>query len=199
MHTGLLNAGSAKMSKSAHNVLTIREALGRASFRTLRYAFTSQHYRSSMVLNDDTLRSARSARRRVENFASSVEDTEDDTALRRVADARDAFFEHMDDDFDTPGALAALFGYIREQNRAGHGAGPSARRFLTEVDSLFDSFRLGAVAPSDAAVEKALEERESLRRQRRYEEADRIRASLTAQGVVLEDTPTGTKWRHGPR
>src|SRR5207244_2153017 len=69
MHTGLLRVGRDKMSKSLGNFVTIRQALEQTDFRTLRYAFLTQHYRTSMELNDETLTNARNGRKRVENFA----------------------------------------------------------------------------------------------------------------------------------
>ncbi len=196
LHTGLLNVADAKMSKSKGNSLTIRAALATTGFRTLRYAFLSQHYRSSMELTETVLDNARNARRRVENFARSVTEMDSEAGSRRVRDTRDAFFERLDDDFDTPGALAVLFDYIRQQNRAGGATGPAVRDFLIEVESLFHSFRLPTAGPSDPAIERAIEARENHRRQGRYVEADRIRTALSARGVELEDTTDGTLWRY---
>ncbi|WP_419703521.1 cysteine--tRNA ligase [Promicromonospora sp. NFX87] len=78
VHTGLLRVDGAKMSKSSGNFLTVRDALAMADYRTLRYAFLSQHYRSSMELSATALEQARSARRRVENFARKVDHSVDE-------------------------------------------------------------------------------------------------------------------------
>jgi cysteinyl-tRNA synthetase len=196
MHGGLLRVGGAKMAKSSGNFLTIRQALQLADYRTLRFAFLSQHYRSSMELSDVTIENARNARRRVENFARLVDlsSTESATARGLVERTRGRFFERLDDDFDAPGALAALFDFIREQNRSGEAPGQQARRLLQDVDSLFDSFELEAPVVSDAAVEAELEKRRSLRKDGRYQEADAIRLSLQERGITIEDTPSGTRW-----
>jgi cysteinyl-tRNA synthetase len=192
MHAGLLTVGPVKMAKSGGNALTIRDALAMADYRTLRYAFISQHYRSSIELTAATLDEARAARRRVESFARSL-GTADGGADARLAETRREFFARLDDDLDTPGALAVLFRFIREQNKAGHG-GPAVRRFLAEVDGLFDSFRLQADTAPTAGVEEAVRTREGLRRDGRYAEADRIRDALSRRGIAVEDTSEGTTW-----
>lgn len=194
MHTGLLRVDGAKMSKSLHNFMTIREALDRADYRTLRYAFLSQHYRSQMELSDVTLESARSARDRIETFARSVDrEREDRVDAERILSVRTAFFEHLDNDVDTPGALAALFSYIKELNRANRYGGKATWNFLVEVDSLLDAFRL---TPDEASadIDDQIALRGSLRKQGKYVEADGVRNQLRNQGIILRDTSNGTEW-----
>ncbi|BAU82815.1 cysteine--tRNA ligase [Streptomyces laurentii] len=196
MHTGLLRVDGDKMSKSTGNFLTIRDALTRASARTLRYAFLSQHYRSSMELNDSTLEQARGARRRIENFARTIDPAHTDSPANtaRAAEAWKAMRECLDDDFDAPGALAVLFQYIREQNRAEEPTGPTALRLIEDVNSLFGCFDIPGSAQSDAVIDHLVRERDRLRAAREFAEADAIRDQLTQQGVVLEDSPEGTRW-----
>ncbi|MFJ6074450.1 cysteine--tRNA ligase [Streptomyces sp. NPDC093065] len=196
MHTGLLRVDGEKMSKSTGNFLTIRDALARTDFRTLRHAFLSQHYRSSMELNDSTLEQARGARRRIENFARTIDPAHTDSPANsaRATDAWKEMRERLDDDFDTPGALAALFQYIREQNRKEEPAGPAALRLIEDVNNLFGTFDIPGAAQSDAAVDELVKERDRLRAARKFAEADAIRDQLTQQGVVLEDSPEGTRW-----
>ncbi len=105
---------------------------------------------------------------------------------------REAILERLDDDFDTPGALAALFDFIREQNRRGN---PGWRVFalLHELNSCFDFMNL-AQPDLDALVKEQVERRENLRRERRFQEADQIRDRLRADGIQLEDTLEGVRW-----
>ncbi|GAA0208109.1 cysteine--tRNA ligase [Saccharothrix mutabilis subsp. mutabilis] len=195
MHAGLLRVDGAKMAKSAGNFLTIRQALELADFRTLRYAFLSRHYRSSMEFNDVTLAHARAARRRVENFARLADPrhTESPAALELVARTRERFFEHLDDDLDTPAAVTVLFEWVRERNRTGEPPGPAALDFLREVDGLFDAFDL-EVSHDDAYVEAELARRRELRAAREFAEADKIRDALRERGITIEDTADGTRW-----
>ncbi|MEV2203293.1 cysteine--tRNA ligase [Streptomyces fradiae] len=196
MHTGLLRVDGEKMSKSTGNFLTIRDALARTDFRTLRHAFLSQHYRSSMELNDSTLEQARGARRRIENFARTIDPAHTDSQANaaRATDAWKEMRERLDDDFDTPGALAVLFQYIREQNRMEEPAGPAALRLIEGVNNLFGTFDIPESAQSDAALDELVKERDRLRAAKKFAEADAIRDQLTQQGVVLEDSPEGTRW-----
>ncbi len=197
MHGGLLRVDGAKMAKSAGNFMTIRDALDVADFRTLRYAFLSQHYRSSMELNEVTIENARSARRRVENFARSIDpsrpETEASTALSRRA--RKAFFDRLDDDFDTPGALAVIFDFIREKNRSIERPGQSAESLLRDVEFLFDTFNFDVKKIDSTAIETELDMRRELRMARKFQEADAIRDSLEDRGIAIEDTAEGTRWR----
>lgn len=196
MHTGLLRVDGNKMSKSSGNFLTIRDALSMANFRTLRYAFLSQHYRSSMELSTTTIEQAEGSRRRVENFARSIDlgHADSDENTRRAQRARDKFAARLSDDIDTPGALAALFEFIRDQNRSAEPPGPAAMAILREFEALFDSFDIGQPASSESEIEGLLERRRRLRAERDFAEADAIRDRLAGRGIVIEDTASGTRW-----
>jgi cysteinyl-tRNA synthetase len=143
MHTGLLRVNGAKISRSSGTFLTIRDALTIVDVRTLRYAFLSQHYRSAIELGVDMIDEARRGRRRVETFARTISTTETPTTRALVDQTRAAFFACLDDDFDTPGALAVLFDYIREHDRSNLSAGPAAAALLEEINDLFDTFWIG--------------------------------------------------------
>ncbi|MCP3759671.1 cysteine--tRNA ligase [Streptomyces sp. TBY4] len=196
MHTGLLRVDGDKMSKSTGNFLTIRDALARTDSRTLRYAFLSQHYRSSMELNDSTLEQARAARRRIENFARTIDPAHTDSPANtsRAGDTWKEMREHLDDDFDTPGALAVLFQFIREQNRTQEPSGPASLRLIQDVNNLFGTFDIADADQGDTAVDDLVKERDRLRAARNFAEADAIRDQLIKQGITLEDSPEGTRW-----
>jgi cysteinyl-tRNA synthetase len=142
------------------------------------------------------LEQARGARRRVENFARLVDQSVDESPA--AVDAADAVWaaivERLDDDLDTPAALAALFDYIREQNRSDLPPGPSAERLLQRVNELFDAFDFQVDTVDDAEIETALARRAELRSTRDFAGADQIRDELTSKGIVIEDTADGTRW-----
>ena len=201
MHGGFLRVDGNRMGKSLGNATTISGFLQVVDVRTLRYAFLSQHYRTSIELSEVTLDNARSARRRVENFARSIDSSapESPSAVTLADAARARFFERLDDDFDAPGALAALFDYIRDQNRSGEKPGLAAYDLVQEVEELFDAFDLEEHKGDDAAIEGELEQRRALRAARQFAEADAVRDSLQARGIVIEDTPDGTRWWYEER
>jgi cysteinyl-tRNA synthetase len=200
LHSGLLRVDGAKMSKSLGNFLTIGEMRARWDRRTVRYAFLSHHYRSSMELNTELLQAAQASRKRIESLyrRASADAPSSESVAAEVAAGREAFFAALDDDFDTPGALAVLFGLVRSLNRdTGPGLGPEVRDFLAEADELFDAFDLRSAGEGDDAhVDELVDKRNELRRARRFAEADEIRSSLAGQGIIIEDTPEGTRWWH---
>lgn len=186
------------MSKSLGNFVTIRDALATASARAIRFAFFSSHYRSPMELTDDTFSRAARALDRLDRFVEG--DGRDAGAgdPGRASAARTAIDAALDDDFDTPRALAVLFDLVREQNR--YGTRKQHARAL--VRDFLATFALDADAGSavvDIDVDWLIEEREEHRRNRRFADADRIRDQLAAHGVILEDSPTGVRWRRSTR
>ncbi len=194
MHAGFLRVDGAKMGKSVGNFLTIRDALARLDSRVLRFAFLSQHYRSEMELNDATVENSAGALARIDNFVRSIDHSrqrDPDPGLLR--ETRQQFYEQLDDDFDTPAALATLFEHIRRQNRMDSPPGRQTYEFLTEVDAIFQVL-LAVEEPVDPAIASKVAERQRLRSEKRYAEADAIRNELLAQGIVLEDAPTGVRW-----
>ena len=199
MHTGLLRVDGAKMSKSAGNFTTIRELRASWDRRTVRYAFLSHHYRSSMELSTELFESSQATRRRVESLyrRAAPGAPSSGPVAGEVSAAREAFFAHLDDDLDTPGALAVLFSMVRALNRHETGVGCDVRAFLEEVNGLFGAFDLQSAGETgDQHISERIERRRELRAARRFREADEIRDELASKGIVIEDTATGTRWWH---
>lgn len=196
MHTGLVRVQGAKMSKSADNFITIREILKDIDVRTLRYIFLSQHYRSSVEINSDLIIAAKGARRRIENFYRLIDTsvTEDDTVKKIVSDVRSQFFTRLDNDFDTPGAFSELFEFIREQNKE-KKVGQSAASLILEIEDLFGAFSLEDDHEVSNEILELIKKRNELKTEKKYEEADSIRAQLLELGILLEDKASGTLWR----
>ena len=188
LHTAFLNINDEKMSKSKGNFLTVADILRDYDYRVLRYLFISNHYRTQINFNNESLEQAKGALQRINEFMSSLKVNEDiEGEDRLVSELKTAMTEAFDDDFDTPKALAWLFEYIRERNKDGQ-AGRLTRGYLTSINQFFDFIRFdNKPVPVDQEVTKLLAEREKYRAVRDFVKADEIRAKLTALGVEVSD------------
>ena len=194
LHNGLVQLGGDKMSKSLGNLITIKEALKKYSADALRIFILSSHYRSPLTYSEEGLEAARSAEERLLRVVSR-----DDPGGGEAFDAesyRKQFIEAMDDDFNTARALGVLFELASAINQAGDaGVGiAKAQETLLSLGREVMGLRLEAVESVELqeSVVKLIEEREQLRKAKKWQEADKIRAKLDEMGIVLEDTPKGT-------
>ena len=201
IHNGLLRLGEDKMSKSLGNLVPVDEALGRCSPDALRLYFLSSHYRSPFQFSDEGCAAMERSIQRLgqalgRDCSGAGQDLDPEPYQQR-------FLEAMDDDLNTPRALAALFDLAREINRAGDdgrgiGQAQDCLRRLGEVLGLTLQGQESAerdLMPAEPFVRLLLDIRSQLRQAKQYELADRIRQGLDAQGVSLEDTPDGTHWQ----
>jgi cysteinyl-tRNA synthetase len=211
VHNGLVNVGGQKMSKSLGNSVFAADLLASARPIAVRYALGSAHYRSTIDFHDGALADAEAAIDRIESFL--------DRAERRVSGTRfegsilpavpQAFADALDDDLGVPQALAVLHDTIRAGNQAidaddVHAAAVAEAevRAMTEVlgvDPRSPEWRSTSGDGSteralDALVMRLVEERRVARGNKDFATADRIRNDLSAVGIVIEDTPSGTHW-----
>jgi cysteinyl-tRNA synthetase len=146
------------------------------------------------------LEQAAAALKRLENFVLRLP-ADDGGAVpesAEVRDAREAMLAALDDDFDTPAALGALFAFIREQNRRDQPAA-GARRLMEDFDRIFGVLPAagagpGATGESDDWIQGEVDRRQQMRAERDFAEADAIRDRLKEMGVVVEDTADGVRW-----
>ena len=202
VHNGSLQLGENKMSKSLGNIITLREALQKFSPDALRLFFLGSHYRSPLVYSDESIEAQERAAERLRNALTPGRD-EDDGDLD-AGPYRDRFVGSMEDDLNTPRALAALFDLAREINRA-REAGRSVSKVQGVLRDLAGILGLSLREPDLSSkqkiapfVELLLDVRSDLRSAERYDLADVIRRRLGDLGVALEDTPQGTIWKQGP-
>ncbi len=201
VHNGLLRLGGDKMSKSLGNLVSVEEALERFSPDAIRLYFLSSHYRSPLSYTDD---GCSSMERSLDRLRHALQ--RNGIVGGEPLDAgpyRRQFFEAMDDDLNTPRALAALFDLGREINRSSDAGSPvdAAQKTLRDLGAILGLTFEKPEAENEAAtgagpfIDLLLETRTSLRRARQFEQADQIRDGLERLGVSVEDTPNGSVWQ----
>lgn len=200
LHNGLLSIDEDKMSKSIGNVISVGEALNMFSPAALRLFFLSSHYRNPLVYSEQNIAAQERALDRIRNAASAEERSADGEPLD-AAPYKSAFIAAMDDDLNTPRALAAIFDLSRQINRARED-GKSVSAAQRTLRDLAGILGIDVDAPPDDAsgdiapfVDLLVQTRADLRAARQYALADKIRDNLAALGVTLEDGGGGTEWR----
>ncbi|WP_269305196.1 cysteine--tRNA ligase [Aeromicrobium sp. HA] len=204
MHNAMLNLGNSKMSKSVGNTLTVGEVVKRVPAIAVRYYLVAAHYRSIIEFSEQSLAEAATAFERIEGFcvraAELVGEGEPGTVPQAFADA-------MDDDLSVPAALAVLQAEIGEGNRQlADGDTAALAATLASVRAMLDVLGLdpltwgtqdGSGVATDALgqlVDALVAARAEAKAAKDWGRADELRDQLTAAGIELEDTPSGTRW-----
>lgn len=196
MHNGFVRVDDEKMSKSLGNFFTIRTVLEKYDAEVVRFFILRAHYRSPLNYSDQHLDDAKSALTRLytalrgADVADAAVDWQHPQAIR--------FKEAMDDDFNTPEALAVLFDLANEANRTKDAGLLRLLKGLAGILGLLqrnpDAFLQG-VMTAELDVEGLIQARLTAKKNKNFAEADAIRKQLADAGIVLEDTPQGTTWR----
>jgi len=205
MHNGFVRINEEKMSKSLGNFFTVREILARYRPEEVRYFILTSHYRSPLNYGDEQLDNARAALTRFYTALRGLPRA--DAPADEPFEAR--FHTAMEDDFNTPEALAVLFDLVREINRTRAEDRSRAaalavllRRLGGVLGLLQDdpeAFLCGAegqgAAIVDSEIEQLIAQRAQAKQDKQWAAADAIREQLKQVGIVLEDSPSGTSWR----
>ena len=205
MHSGLLNLGGTKMSKSLGNVLGIAELTKTTPAVELRYYLGSAHYRSIMEYSPEALAEAGAAYRRIANFLERA----GEQVAAEVTDVPEAFAAALDDDLAVPRALAVLHDTVRLGNAALESGDEKAlATAYGQVDAMTTVLGVNPTQWSaagsdltpvvDALVAVALEQRRAARERKDYAAADAVREQLAEAGVLVEDTAAGPRWTIKP-
>jgi cysteinyl-tRNA synthetase len=209
MHNGFVRVDDEKMSKSLGNFFTIREVLKKYDAEVVRFFILRAHYRSPLNYSDQHLDDAKSALKRLYTALRYYDVTDSEIDWTHPQAAR--FKVAMDDDFNTPEAMAVLFDLANEVNktksldvasllkRLGKVIGLLQREpnaFLQGFNSAADSHTSSnSIEDYEIQVEELLAKRIQAKKSKNFAEADRIRKHLADEGIILEDTPQGTTWR----
>lgn len=199
VHNGFLNVNSEKMSKSLGNVLLVRDLLAQAPGEVVRLALLTGHYRHPLDWNDDTLPRTRKQLDRLYGALRDVADVEAEDV-----EPPEAFVAALEDDLNTPAALAELFELARALNKAGDDAERArlkgqllaASKLLGFLGQSPESWFAGDTSELGAEqIESLIAARDAARKAKDFAEADRLRDEITALGVTIEDSAQGTRWR----
>jgi cysteinyl-tRNA synthetase len=206
VHNGMLQLRGEKMSKSEGNLVTIRELLDMGGGEVFRFMVLGSHYRSPMAFGEDTFDAAKRGLERLILTVRGLDrrqvplERPEHPLADEVDETRRRFEEAMDDDFNTPVALAALFDLARAINREPE-ASPEVRYAQAALQDLAAVLGLTLREPeaqgTDAApfIDLLVDLRQQLRSEKQFEVADQIRNRLGELGITIEDAAEGSSWR----
>lgn len=202
LHTGFLTINGQKMSKSLGNFITVRQLLEKHSPLTLRLLVLNTHYRSPIDYAENQMIQARQAGERLKEFwrkLSFLADSQQKTVSSFSSSLRQAkkdFYQALDDDFNTPRALAAMFDFLKEQNsrldkgEVGFAAAQEALEFLGELNKILGVADFSSdTLPEN--IKKLVADRETARQNKDFQRADQLRQTIIELGYQVEDTTRG--------
>lgn len=212
LHNGFVTVGEAgdKMSKSEGNFVTVHEMIQTVDPQVLRFFLATTHYRRPIRYSESTLKEAETnlhrlrqadenARFRLKDAREQrAEDTED---LEKLAALREQFIVEMDDDVNAANGMTVIYELVKWLNRYSEQPEVSvvvlekARALFAELLAIFGVVFTEETPLLDAEIEQRIEERNAARKAKDFAKSDAIRDELKAQGIILEDTPQGVRWR----
>jgi cysteinyl-tRNA synthetase len=211
MHSAFVNVNNQKMSKSLNNFFTAREVLEKYDADVIRFFMLSAHYRAQINFSDELLESAKSSVERLYNSLYNLESLLDEVKLENIQEAendyykdllkyRDKYIEKMDDDFNTADAISATFDLIRDINihvdvNASKELIKKCINLIRELGEPLGILQKTTKESLEEDIEKLIKERQQARKEKNWALADKIRDELKSQGITLEDTPQGVRWK----
>ncbi|MGH1427467.1 MAG: cysteine--tRNA ligase [Arenicella sp.] len=200
MHNGFVNVDAEKMSKSIGNVLLVRDLLDQAPGEAIRYVLLNAHYRAPLDWNDNVLQQAKNALDRMYNALRDMSEIEADES----AEIPPAFIEALEDDLNTPKALAEMFAMVKQANTSDDAVEKSTIKgalfkcgeMLGILQSSAEEWFSGDVGSDETAeIDALVAERTAARTNKDWARADEIRDILTEKNIVIEDSADGVRWK----
>ncbi|GIP55733.1 MULTISPECIES: cysteine--tRNA ligase [Paenibacillus] len=213
MHNGYINIGGEKMSKSLGNGVLVKDLRSKYKREAIRYFMLTTHYRNPLNFTDESMMQAERGVERIANALGNLRyrlqesaGSGEGTAVtkeweRKLQDIRTAFHTKMQDDFNTPDAITAVFEWVSEVNgllQSSEVSHADLEAALTLFEEMNGVLRIAAEEEQellDEEIEALIEERTEARKSKNWARADEIRDLLQEQGILLEDTPQGMRWR----
>lgn len=211
MHNGYINVDNKKMSKSLGNFFTVRDVLKEFDGEVIRFFMLSAHYRSPINFSKDLIEQAKTGLERIYTCIENLLFFESNAVSGGISDnidllckkCKEDFCSAMDDDLNTGLAIASLFDFVRDINST---ITAKSEHTKEDISLCIDTLReLGGVLgilkkekdDIDEEIEDMINKRQEARKNKDFVLADQIRDKLKEQGIILEDTPSGVKWRRG--
>jgi cysteinyl-tRNA synthetase len=207
LHGEHLMVNGEKMSKSKGNFYTLRDLLAQGfSPRALRYTLSAVPYRKPLNFTFDSVHQSQSSIERLEDLILRLATTQLPVGMNEMIEnaarsAREKFAAGLDDDLNTAQALGAVFEFVHAGNVAmkegnlQEGNRASIAALFGDFQKIFAVLKDPAQQSLDAGIEHLITERQQARLQRNFKRSDEIRDQLLAQGIVLEDTKDGVRWK----
>lgn len=210
LHNAMINVENKKMSKSEKNFFTVREISEEYDLEVLRFFILSAHYRNPVNFSRDLMDQSKKALERLYNGKNNLEylfskaedrelNDEEKKMMNQISQYENSFIESMDDDLNTADALASLFEIVKYSNsNFNEQTAKAVIQYTYDVLAKLSKI-LGILSKKDQILEdeilELIEKRNIARKEKNYQLADRIRDELKEKGIVLEDTPSGVKWK----
>lgn len=211
MHNAFLNIDNKKMSKSAGNFFTVRDISKKYDLQVLRFFMLSAHYRSPLNFSADLMEAAKNGLERIRTAAERLQELiakatlselreSEEISLKEAEKFWEKFEEAMEDDFNTADAIAAIFELVKFSNTNADSENSKVYiqalyRQLTEMADICGLILESRKEILDQDIEALIQERQEARRAKNFARADEIRQQLLEQGIILEDTREGVKWK----
>ncbi len=205
MHNGFINIEGEKMSKSLDNFFTVRDVLKKYQAETVRHFYLAKHYRSPIDFNEEALQDSRAALKKLYQPFREFDRQElrKIYRIRIINEYKDEFIRMMNDDFNTAQAIALLFDITKAYNNATTPDGKKqllqTLKKLGNVLGFYQKLDMklgkeGATGISNELINLLINYRDKFKAEKNWQLADMIRNDLKKMGIILQDTPEGTKW-----